>query len=216
MSAVNQKCTTEEIEEKRRQALEKYNRAQELKKLNLKQNSENRLKLAPGQAEKSLLTNEQKAEIERKRLAAIERAKANKLITPSKADKLTHGKAVAPGKFITQNRPNPYLKPQNQVQNSAAKPVNPLQNSVAKPVNQPQDSAPGKALPPSKAVLTANRTNPYQKPETRVVLPSKPAAPVLVSLEIISNDRFVARTDIYSDSVITEFKKLKTKSYSKF
>ena len=216
MSDVPRKCTPAEIEEKRRQALEKFKKAQELKKFNQKRNSENRLRLPAAQEDvsqigKSQLSDTQRAEIEQRRNAAIERAKANKLISSTKAENLkkdSPGKATAPSKVaISQSRVNPYLKPQNKVQSFAVLP---------KPQEAEKSSAPGKAPPPSKEALTSNRANPYEKPMARIVVPAKPAAPILISLEIVSEDRFVAKTDGYSEAVINEFKKLPTKAYSKF
>lgn len=206
------KCTPAEIEQKRRQALEKFRKAQELKKI---RSSENRLQLPVTQegvvqSGKSQLSDRQRAEIEQKRNAAIERAKANKLITPSKAEdlkKVSPGKATAPSKVaITQSRINPYLKPQNKVQSIAVKQTYPQEAE--------KSPAPGKAPPPSKEALASNRANPYEKSKPRIVTPAKPAVPVLVSLEITSENRFVAKTDGYSEAVINEFKKLKTKAYS--
>lgn len=201
-------CTAEEIAEKRRIALERNRKhKEEYKKMKMQiSNNENRLKLnAEAKADIQALSAQQKAEIERKRLEAIERAKANKLITSDvakdlAAKKLSSGKVQAPSKIaVISNRPVPYLKPQNLAQSSAS--ALDLLKLQETPI-----STPGKAPAPSKAVITNARPKPYQKPQT----------PVMCSLEIISDNRFVAKTDAYNETVINEFKKVKSKSYSKF
>jgi SWI/SNF-related matrix-associated actin-dependent regulator of chromatin subfamily A-like protein 1 len=210
MSDVLPQRTKEQILKNRLQALERLERNKALRKQN--QNTENRLKLPAEpsqvvQSTKTILTEAQKAAIEAKRMAAIEKATSNNLISQQdaealKAKKISPGKATAPSKLlITQNRPNPYLKPQNPVQNVVVQ---------QKSMTSYQVNSPGKSLAPSKASITSNRSNPYQKPT------KKPVVHVLCTLELISNDRFFAKTDNYSEAVINEFKKLKTKSYSKF
>lgn len=215
MSAVPPKCTPEEIEKKRIEAQKRLQATREQKELKRKQkiDSENRLKFPTHQADviqKPQLSDEKKAAIEKNRLEAIEKAKANNLISKSLADdlitkKVSPGKATAPSKqAITHNRANPYLKPQNPVHIAVAQQA---------PTTSNQDPSPGKSLPPSKASLTSNRSSPYQKPEPKL---TKRAIPVMCSLEVISIDRFAARTDTYSETVINEFKKMSTRSYSEF
>jgi hypothetical protein len=219
MSDVQRKCTPQEIEAKRRQALEKFKKSQEQKKTQ-RQNTENRLKLPAEQADvlskpknviqstKSQLTEAQRAQIEQKRVEAIERAKANKLISETKAAVLKTqstppGKSPAPSRVgITQSRSHPYLKPQNPAVN--------LPNRVQ--TVAPQQPSTSAKAPSSLATNTA-RVHPYQKP---AVKSSNPLKPVHVSLEMISDERFVAKTDTYSDPIINEFKKLRTKSYGEW
>lgn len=153
---------------------------------------------------------EQRAEIERKRLAAI---KSNKFITLIKTEdfkKVSSFKATPPFKnVITLNRANPYLKPQVQNIVRIQKVPEKVSNQVAERIVIIPATSPQKA----ESSLTSNRINLIKKPVVTTVVLSKPAVPMLISLEMISPDRFSAKTEGYSDAVITQFKKLRTKSF---
>jgi hypothetical protein len=241
MSSVPKICTAEEIAEKRRMALEirqkkESERLLRKQKLN-NENSGHRIGMNGAALPQPLITAEQRAEIEKNRLAAIERAKQNKLIDEKKAKDLIE-KKVSPGKIqesvVGRNRVHPYLKPRNEnprdssstkssttVPSSATVQVPPA-TKIAQVINQnsanllnAKDPAPGKSAAPSKTVIPNQRSAPYQKPNANL-LPKKPDKPVYITLEFISESRFIARMDNFSEQAINQFKKMRTRDYSKF
>lgn len=224
------KCSAQEIENKRRLAMERNQRYKEEQKSRKKQqqnnNNEKRPTLnvmdvmsnvqEPKSAQVPTLTAEQKAVIERKRLDAIERAKANKLISPAVASdlvskKISPGKVQFPSKAVVANNRsslNPYLKPQLIYDENTI---------VNKPQTHPyipeQTNQSGKAT----TSMTNTRPAPYPKPSSNTLPKSKIIEkPVLCSIEVISEDRFVAKTDVFNDIVINEFKKISSSSYGEF
>lgn len=221
METAGHQCTPAEIEEKRRIAEEKRRKAKEKKTLmQLNNNNQNRLELKPDQIIQPssvvaadgnqqaivVLDPVKKTEIERNRLAALERLKARKLISQQAAnDRAAEpGKAPAPHK-TSNNRSNPYDKPNHSNlinQQSAAALPGPSRF-------QPEVPSPGKAL-------TSARPVPYQKPTETKPQASKPPVKVLCQFEMISDDRFVVKLDNYSEVAIQEFKKMKSGSYSKW
>lgn len=148
-------------------------------------------------------------QVERNRLAGIAKAKANNLISPEDAEGLAT-KKISPGKIqvpMKTSARNDHATPQWKQQNLSFSPAvapNPSTSSEARPAALNTL----KALPPSKTMTTNNRQSPYQKPST-----PKPSVPVLCKLEAVSATRFVAKVDNYNETVINEFKKLRSKSY---
>lgn len=208
MSTVNQ-CTPEEIEAKRKLALElrKKRKASEQQKADpaphpAKRRSSNENRIAMDRELTALLkpdnkapalTNEQKAQIEKNRLDALARAAANKIITSDQAESLAANKII-PGKIVP-----PILRTSGNVNLKPVATTNPhTSNSIfgAKP-----------ASAGSSKMTTAQST---KKPAG-----TKPKDPVLCKLRFVTEDRFAASTDSYSELLIAEFKKIPSKSYSK-
>lgn len=93
-----------------------------------------------------------------------------------------------------------------------------------------QTSPIGKSIPPSKSAVVNSRPFPYplsaknsstinktDVPSTsKALVQSKLGKHVTCDLEFITEDRFVVKTDNYSDALISVFKDTKSKSYSKF
>lgn len=202
MSTVKQ-CTPEEIEVKRKLALELRNKRKAAeqkddspitKKPNLSHNHEYRLPMRKDiENQVTTLTSEQKAQIERNRLEAIARAAANKLIPAEVAEDLA-AKKISPGKV-----PHVFLKPRK----GSSHPT--IGSSAALEKASPMTST------SSRPQTLTEKANTVAKVPTS----TKPNVTVLCQLRFISKDRFEALTDTFSDAVITEFKKIRSKSYSK-
>lgn len=209
MSTVNQ-CTPEEIEAKRKLALElrKKRKASEQQKADpaphpAKRRSSNENRIAMDRELTALLkpdnkapalTNEQKAQIEKNRLDALARASANKIITPDQAKDLAANKII-PGKIVP-----PILRTSGNVN---LKPVATTNSHTSNSIFGAKPASAG----PSKMTTTAQST---KKPAG-----TKPKDPVLCKLRFVTEDRFAASTDSYSEILIAEFKKIPSKSYSK-
>lgn len=195
-------CTPEEIEEKRRLALELRNnrKAAEQKKefhlskkprLSMKTDTENNL---------LTLTSEQTAQIERNRLEAIARATANNLI-PAEVAKDLAAKKISPGKV-----PHNFLKTRNS--------SNPL--ALPSKLQFPIKAALQTALPPTSTSLHPQKFSDKSTTIAKApIIATVPNDPISCQLRFISENRFEAFTDTYNDVVITEFKKIRSKSYSK-
>ncbi|CRL01400.1 CLUMA_CG014355, isoform A, partial [Clunio marinus] len=245
-------CTPEEIKLKKQQAEERHKKFLQDLKLKKLQNNENNKDSAKS-AEKSSTTitisAEQKAEIEKKRLAAIERAKAknislgkfskfqpanvsskinstisnvdnsivslnsNKLVNTNSRNenrlKLPDGLSI--GKEATTSTTT-VLTPQQKAE-VERKRLAALERAKANNILPRKfHSVPGNQQ--SKSVISEARHHPYQRPSTDTKVPPLiPKIPVICSLEIISEKRFVARLNNYNEAIINEFKKIPSKSY---
>lgn len=205
MSTVNQ-CTPEEIEAKRKIALElrrkrKAGEQQKADPAKRRSSNENRIAMVREPAallkpeqKAPVLTIEQKAQIERNRLDALARAAANKIITEDQAKDLAANK-ISPGKIVP-----PILRTSANVNLKPVAATNPQSsNSIfgAKPTSGP-------------SWMTTTPAQSTKKPAG-----TKPKDPVLCKLRFVSEDRLAASTDSYSDILIAEFKKIPSKSFSK-
>lgn len=144
------------------------------------------------------LTCQQKEEIEKKRLQALERAKANNLISEQTAAKLAiERKISAEPSSSTENTRISYLKPQNESSSVAA---------VSLPVISVNL---GKAPAHSSNSIVANRSHPYHQVGTKAT-----KLTVTCTIEFITEQRFVVRTG-YNEAVINEFRKISSRNYGK-
>ena len=175
-----------EIAEKRKQAIER------LKSKNIL------VTLSNNTLPKSPIADQ----IAEKRKQAIERLQAKNIRIPATVsslpssissstvvatNSLQNQMGKAPPKTFLNNRPNPYLKPQQQ---------NPTNVTTVKT---------NPFLKPTNTVPTPKKDNKK----------SKPGVPVCCSFEVINETRFVAKTSGYNDSIINLFKTIPSKIYGK-
>lgn len=201
MSA-GKECTPEEIEEKRKLALERR-----IKRKAAEQKNEFTLSKKPHLDNNGLrlsfhtdtennvpkLTSEQEAQKERNRLEGIARAVANNLIPPELAKDLA-AKRISPGKV-----PHKFLKIRNA--------GDPAPSKLQFPIKA--------ALETASASTSSGTSSDKAATVTKAPIATKPNVPVLCQLRFITKDRFEALIDAYNDVVVTEFKKIRSKSYSK-
>lgn len=116
----------------------------------------------------------------------------NRLAAIEKAKQrgISPGKATSPSKIaVTNGRPNPYLNP--------PKSKNPL--TVQNPV-KPADGSRPSTSSGSSGVMKQTKLD----------------KSIIISTEIVSEDRFIVKTDRYDENVINELKKIRSKVYSEF
>ena len=142
----------------------------------------------PNKSTSSTITPEQRARIEQNRLKALEIRNSRKALTNNN----------------NNNRYNPYQRP-NPIQPS------PNQPNQQKPV---QKSFPIFAKPSTPVSKPAT---PKSSTSTLSVKPSSNQTKIVKCLIVIQDEnRFIVKTDSYSEKVIDEFRKINSSVYSNY
>lgn len=174
MSSINLQPTADQL---KRAAEQKQIALNKLKMKQMNRDQQRSVPLPEDQKkflQEKQLTSDMKAEIEKKRQAALELRKSKTNSPP--------GKAIAPSRnAILDSRPNPYQ----------SKPLIPRNPET---INKDTFPVPSTSKPQLQKQLKNNIS-------------------VTCQFEFISEERFVVKTDTYNETVINEFKAIKSKIY---